>query len=130
MSVLTSSVFSLSHCAAKIMPCMILLFAFFGFSESLGAESARTSGHRNQWQLEDIAVFRNEFLAIDRAFTPEARKQALRRLSRLEEQALGPEEFAVELCRIAALADNGHTQCLPNWLGRDICQWVVAIGFV
>lgn len=37
-------------------------------------------------------------------------------------------KFAVELCRIAALADNAHTQCLPTRVGRDICQRVAAMG--
>ncbi len=42
-------------------------------------------------------------------------------------ESISPSEFIVELCRIAALADNGHTQCLPTWLGRDICRQVTAI---
>jgi hypothetical protein len=81
-----------------------------------------------QWQREDIAAFRERFLAVDRSFSAEARAAAEQRLSRLERQSPRPTEFAVELCRIAALADNAHTQCLPSWVGRSICQRVAAIG--
>lgn len=83
------------------------------------------------WMKEDIEVFREKFLAVDRSFTPQARAYANARLSQLERTtaSVSPVEFAVELCRIAALADNAHTGCLPNWLGREICrQWAVIDG--
>jgi len=82
-----------------------------------------------QWKREDIIVFREQFLAADRSFTPEARATAEARLSHLERasESIGPSAFIVELCRIAALADNGHTQCLPTWVGRDICEQATAI---
>ncbi|TKR29491.1 hypothetical protein FCE95_15240 [Luteimonas gilva] len=104
---------------------MVLALAVSGCASSPRAEEAQPrNGSGLPWQREDIAVFRDEFLAVDRAFGPEARKQAERRLAELERQATDPTAFAVELCRIAALADNGHTQCLPNGAGRDICRSV------
>ncbi len=36
--------------------------------------------------------------------------------------------FAMELCRIAALADNAHTQCLPQDLGQEICAGLASLG--
>jgi hypothetical protein len=64
-------------------------------------------------QLEDIAVFRRDFLARDKSFAPSARAEAERRLHVLEGKAgkLDGLRVTVELCRIAALADNGHTHC-------------------
>src|SRR5258707_1197273 len=83
----------------------------------------------SQWKREDIIVFREQFLAVDRSCTPEASATAEARLSHLERvaESMSPQAFIVELCRIAALADNAHTQCLPTWLGRDICRQVATI---
>lgn len=57
---------------------------------------------------------RTRFLDVDRAYSPAARAQAQQRLVELEELAAAspPPSLArvrVELARIAALADNGHT---------------------
>jgi hypothetical protein len=74
-------------------------------------------------QLEDLAVFRSQFLDLDRAYSNTARAQAVERLGALERAAgtTSPEAFAVELCAIAALADNGHTSCtLPEGDGAQI----------
>lgn len=75
------------------------------------------------WQREDIKVYREKFLAVDRSFSDEGRAAAEVRLTKLENASnpLSPIEFAVELCRITALADNGHTQCLPAGVGRAVC---------
>ena len=64
-------------------------------------------------QQEDIGIFRSGFLAVDRAYSPSARAEAERRLSTLERRAgsTPPASFAVEICRIVALADNGHSIC-------------------
>jgi hypothetical protein len=66
-----------------------------------------------QQQLADLAAFRQEFLAVDRSYAPGARRAAERRLSALERNAgqLSATAFNVEICRLAALADNGHTTC-------------------
>ena len=59
----------------------------------------------------DIAAFRSDFLKIDRSYSPQARAEAERRLAALEPRAatLSAAAFELELSRIVALADNGHT---------------------
>ncbi|RUV88784.1 hypothetical protein EOA75_24065 [Mesorhizobium sp. M1A.F.Ca.IN.022.07.1.1] len=68
-------------------------------------------------QVEDLKVFRRDFLDVDRSYSSAARVEAASRLQALE-TAAGPTDatvFAVDLCQIAALADNGHTTCkLPR----------------
>src|SRR3954468_17642571 len=75
------------------------------------------------WQREDVQVFRDKFLNVDRSFSTDARAAAEARLAAIENasEPLDPATFAVELCRIAALADNGHTQCLPSGVGASVC---------
>ena len=82
------------------------------------------SANLAHWQREDIPVFRSSFMSLDRSFTAEARKAAEARLTALAHasEPLTPAAFAVELCRIAALADNGHTQCMPHHVGRHVCE--------
>ncbi|MGH9868646.1 MAG: hypothetical protein ACREAA_10855 [Candidatus Polarisedimenticolia bacterium] len=59
----------------------------------------------------DLAQFRTQVLGKDRSYSPEARAQAESRLARLESTAgeVSPAFFELELARIVALADNGHT---------------------
>jgi hypothetical protein len=65
---------------------------------------------------DDIAAFRSEFMARDQSFTPEARGQAETRIRALEAGAerLTPAAFELELSRIVALADNGHTNLIGS----------------
>ena len=67
-------------------------------------------------QRADIAVFRERFLAVDRSYAPTARAEAERRLAVLEGQAgaVSQAYFELELARIVALADNGHTAYFPG----------------
>ncbi len=59
----------------------------------------------------DLAQFRSDFFARDRAYSPEARQQAERRLDVLEATAGETDDtrFALELAQIVALADNAHS---------------------
>ncbi len=59
----------------------------------------------------DLAVFREQFMGGERSYTPAARAEAEARLARLEAQCTSVSQpyFELELARIAALADNGHT---------------------
>jgi len=77
-----------------------------------------------RWEHADIAAFRERFLDVDRAFTKETRATAERRLSKLDQAnvALSPVDFAIALCRVAALADNAHTGCLPIPQAQEICR--------
>lgn len=93
------------------------------------AEPAPVAEHLASWQREDLEVYRNNFLAVDRSFSATARAAAEERLSRIEKASkpLSPMEFAVELCRITALADNAHTQCMPHYVGRIVCERFAAL---
>lgn len=64
----------------------------------------------------DIAVFRERFLAADHSYSAEARAEAERRLTALEGQVgtVNQAYFELELARIVALADNGHTAYFPG----------------
>jgi hypothetical protein len=61
-------------------------------------------------QRQDIEQF-SRLLAMDRSFSPAARADANRRIASLKSEPapLDRERFHVALLRIAALADNGHT---------------------
>ncbi|HUQ80935.1 MAG TPA: hypothetical protein VM076_07360 [Gemmatimonadaceae bacterium] len=60
---------------------------------------------------EDLAAFRDGFMARDNSFSAAARAQAESRLRALDSsvERLTPVAFELELARIVALADNGHT---------------------
>lgn len=78
--------------------------------------SAQQSAGAAEAQRADIAAFRTVFLAQDRAYSEAARAEAEARLAVLERQAgaVSPAYFELELSRIVALADNGHTALLPG----------------
>ncbi len=64
----------------------------------------------------DIAFFRENFMARDVAYSASARAEAEQRLTTLEAQAgsVSQAYFELELARIVALADNGHTAYFPG----------------
>jgi len=64
----------------------------------------------------DIATFRQDFLAVDVSYAAPARAEAERRLAVLEAQAgeISQAYLELELARIVALADNGHTAFFPG----------------
>lgn len=59
----------------------------------------------------DIGFFRENFMARDRAYSDAARAEAETRLAALEVHAASVSQayFELEVARIVALADNGHT---------------------
>ena len=74
-------------------------------------------------QIEDLKVLRRDFLGADRSYSSAARAEAELRLQALETAAgsIDAAAFTIDLCRIAALADNGHTTCkLPRANGVPI----------
>src|ERR1044072_7938179 len=91
----------------------------FAFLTQTASAEPPTRQATSQWQREDLKVFREKFLNVDQSYSTEAKNAALARLKKIENAAspMEPASFAVELCRIAALADNGHTQCLPSAVG-------------
>jgi hypothetical protein len=60
---------------------------------------------------EDIAWFRESVFRVEQSYSPAARAEAERRLTKLEGamNSLTPVAFEVEIARIVALADNGHS---------------------
>lgn len=62
-------------------------------------------------QLQNLAAFRTGFFARDKSYSEAARAQATDRLFALEQQAgkVSQAAFDLELARIVALSDNGHT---------------------
>ena len=62
-------------------------------------------------QLQNIAAFRTGFFERDKSYSNAARAQATDRLAKLEQQAgkVSQAAFELELARIVALSDNGHT---------------------
>ncbi|HEV3057109.1 MAG TPA: hypothetical protein VGY48_02625 [Vicinamibacterales bacterium] len=63
------------------------------------------------WQAADLAVFEREFLAVDRSYSAEARTRAEAAIAGLRQHpgAISNVQFVLELAKVVALADNGHT---------------------
>jgi hypothetical protein len=76
------------------------------FPAIVGAQSSVADQRR-----VDLATFRREFFTVDNSYSTSARAEAERRLKALEAQAgtVSNAHFELELARIVALADNGHT---------------------
>ncbi len=81
-------------------------------------------------RLEDIEVFRDEFLSQVISYTAEARAEAERRLAILESQVdtSSDPEFELELARIVALADNGHTHYVSHSISRYYNRVPIRLG--
>lgn len=60
---------------------------------------------------EDLAWFRQNVFTVEKSYSPSARAEAERRLSALETgiSRTTPARFTLEIARIVALADNGHS---------------------
>jgi hypothetical protein len=77
---------------------------------SLSLGTAGAQAFSAEQRLADLQQLRTDFFARDRAYAPAARVDAEARLKALEAAAdVSLASFAVEIARIAALADNGHT---------------------
>ena len=91
---------------------------------------AQTGATTREAQAEDLAAFRRDFFEVDRSYNARARTAAERRLATLarSQAALSPAAFILELCRIAALADNGHSQCLATGSQRAQLEFMPIDG--
>jgi hypothetical protein len=69
---------------------------------------------------QDLEAFRTKFFAVDKSYSPEARADAQKRLTALEAKipAISEPAFELELARIVALADNGHTHYVLGSISR------------
>lgn len=109
-------------------PGLALTVSAFFSCATIAADAPSTN---SQWMREDIVAFREKFLTVDNSFTRETRAAAEARLEQLSRRvaSVQPAEFVIELCRIVALADNGHTRCMSESTGREVCrQWGVIVG--
>jgi len=88
---------------------------FFGFQHHFYFDPPKADYPKPKSALEaqrqDLDYFR-KLMALDRSFSPAARKEAERRVDRLEQapDALPQQKLHVALMQIMALADNGHTK--------------------
>lgn len=78
----------------------------------------------------DVEAFRLRFLDVDRSYSAAHRAEAVRRLAQLDSEAarLSAAAFELELARIVALADNGHTNAAATLRARRYSR--VRIRFV
>ena len=81
-------------------------------------------------RLADLAAFREKFMATDKSFADSARAEADLRLAKLETQiaAVSQAYFDLELARIAALADNGHTHYVLGSISRYYNRVPIRLG--
>jgi hypothetical protein len=95
-----------------------LFLAVVAFAMALGnlavPAAAQEAGGASTLQLQqqDIAMFREKFLATDKSYSPEALAEVELRLGAIEARTEPMDEtaFVLEMSRIVALADNGHTR--------------------
>ena len=91
-----------------MQPCVVraLVVALFVFAPAVVHAQSMEEGRRN-----DLVVFRRDFYARDSSYSIEHRAEADKRLRTLESKlgAVSAAQFELELARIVALADNGHT---------------------
>jgi hypothetical protein len=76
-----------------------------------GAASAQGQSSDTEGRRADLTTFRRYFFEVDSSYSAVDRAAATSRLARLEAEAAGltAAQFELELARIVALADNGHT---------------------
>ena len=81
-------------------------------SAARGEEPPAQAGGIGAARRADLAEFREKFFDRDRSYAAAARSEGEARLARLEKDAAGFEAaaFELEIARIVALADNGHTR--------------------
>lgn len=97
-------------------PIAALLALGLAATPTPGAAQAASATDPAAARREDLRHFRTEFLERDRAYSAPRRAEAETRLTRLERDAasLSPAQFELELARIVALADNGHTMAFAG----------------
>lgn len=104
------------------------------FAPSAQAQNRSAGGARPpitpEGRMEDIKVLREEFFPQEISYTPEARAEAERRLTQLEVQVatISQPRFELELARIIALADNGHTHYVSNTISRYYNRVPIRLG--
>lgn len=116
---LDNLVFTRKYHANRNFAVAIIVAFFIAGAVTQQSVAAETTASVREDQLDDIATFRSGFLAVDRAYSEAARTEAEHRIAALERKAgrVSPSAFRVEICRIVALADNGHSTCWAHESG-------------
>ena len=93
-----------------LIACLLILVPLHLPAQANGSEGRRT----------DLATFRRDFFSVDNSYSTAARAEAEGRLRTLETRIdrVSSIEFELELARIVALADNGHTNSPVQWRSR------------
>jgi hypothetical protein len=93
---------------------------FGGLVALLFASSAAESQSVEEGRRNDVVAFRQVFFARDSSYSPEHRAEAEKRLRALESKLarVSAAQFELELARIVALADNGHTNSPASMRSR------------
>lgn len=103
------------HVIAAVLTavCAMITPALAQHSEQAATAQTATSAEARR---ADIAFFRDNFMARDASYAAPARAEAESRLAALDAQAgeVSQAYFELELARIVALADNGHTASFPG----------------
>ncbi len=91
-----------------------------------GAVAAAEAQPTSRWSA-DLDEFEKSVIGVDPSFAPRDRRKAIKELQRLREPAgeLDASRLAVELCRVVALGDNGHTNCVLESLNEPTVSVVV-----
>src|SRR5512134_2319307 len=102
----------------RLMPCAALIAVLSAVTAAAHPpqESAPTSVTTPDARRADLSRFRSKFLERDRSYSAGARAEAQARLAKLEASVADVSQayFELELARIVALADNGHTVAFPG----------------
>lgn len=95
-------------------------------------QSASVDAAAAEAQRADIAIFQEQFLGADRSYSASARAEAEARLAALSAQsgAVSAAYFELELSRIVALADNGHTILFPAARAAHFNRVPVRLAFM
>jgi hypothetical protein len=105
---------------------LVCLFVSMPLTPLQGGRAAQTA----QTRTEDIKAFRESFLGRDRSYSSEARSVAEKRLAALEARVaeITQPAFELELARIVALADNGHTHYVLGSIQRYYNRVPIRLG--
>lgn len=104
---------------AALLGAGVVLAAFDAAAQHThggGGQTASVDPTTPEARRADIAHFREHFMGVDRSYSDAARAEAEQRLAALEGRvgAVSQAAFELELARIVALADNGHTGFFPG----------------
>jgi len=103
-----------------VLGCGVIVFEFFHrFYPRVSPANSPLTHDLVTAQHQDFDYFRR-YLNLDRAYSPDARRQAIQLLTEDQAKAgsLTPAQFDLAISRMVALADNGHSAVYKESLSR------------